>query len=137
MPRQYIRHPAQIPIKVEGATNTHDYQAKTHNISLGGLACESDYSFSPGDSVEIIIPFLTPPFSAHGHIIWCEQYINHFLLGIGFDDNQQAYAIRMIEQICHIEHYMQTEKLNGRSITSEEAAQEWISKYAKEFPHIH
>ena len=137
MPRQYIRHPAQIPIQVEDASHTLECPAQTHNISLGGLACESRLAFSPGDRVEIVIPILQPAFSAQGHVMWCEKYIDHFLLGIGFENLQQVYAIRMIEQVCHIEQYKQSIEKNGRAITTEEAALEWISKYAKEFPKLH
>jgi len=43
--------------------------------------------------------------------------------------------VRMIEQICYIEHYRKEVLLNeGRRITSEQAALEWIEKYAQDFP---
>jgi hypothetical protein len=41
----------------------------------------------------------------------------------------------MIEQICHIEHYRKEVKLaEGRELSSEEAADEWIKRYAGDFP---
>ena len=41
----------------------------------------------------------------------------------------------MIEQICHIEHYRhEIEQVEGRKLNSEEAAREWIQRYASEFP---
>jgi hypothetical protein len=41
----------------------------------------------------------------------------------------------MIEQICHIEHYRKEVKLvEGRELSSEEAADEWITRYAGDFP---
>ena len=46
-----------------------------------------------------------------------------------------AYAVRMVEQVCHIESYRQRlSQERGRDISSEEAAQEWISHYAADFP---
>ena len=49
--------------------------------------------------------------------------------------NGKNILLRMVEQICHIEHYrnelLQTE---GREISSEVAAKEWIEKYAHTFP---
>jgi hypothetical protein len=37
----------------------------------------------------------------------------------------------------HIEHYRkEVERLEGRALTSQEAAGEWISKYAGDFPAL-
>jgi phage tail tape-measure protein len=41
----------------------------------------------------------------------------------------------MVEQLCYIEQYKQMVKtLEDRNISGEEAAMEWIEKYAGEFP---
>jgi hypothetical protein len=41
----------------------------------------------------------------------------------------------MVEQVCHIEQYKaDVLKKEGRELTGEEAAKEWILKYAKDFP---
>ena len=41
----------------------------------------------------------------------------------------------MVEQICHIEQYRrEVLKKEGRRLSSEEAASEWIVKYASDFP---
>jgi hypothetical protein len=41
----------------------------------------------------------------------------------------------MVEQVCHIKQYSKEilEK-EGRKLSDEEAAVEWIEKYAKDFP---
>ena len=40
----------------------------------------------------------------------------------------------MVEQICHVEHYRrQVRQIEGRQLDGEEAAQEWVSKYAADF----
>jgi hypothetical protein len=51
MARQYIRHPAHIPIQIIRSDHfsTSFRHVVTHNISHGGLACESEQSFLPGD----------------------------------------------------------------------------------------
>jgi hypothetical protein len=42
---------------------------------------------------------------------------------------------RMVEQVCHIENYKKVVyQAEGRLLTAEEAAMEWISKYASQFP---
>jgi hypothetical protein len=37
----------------------------------------------------------------------------------------------MVEQVCHIEHYRKEVMVcEGRQLTSEDAAKEWVAKYA-------
>ena len=41
----------------------------------------------------------------------------------------------MVEQLCHIEHYRnEVNRKEGRDISSEEAATEWIAQFADKFP---
>ncbi|MEQ8937648.1 MAG: PilZ domain-containing protein, partial [Gammaproteobacteria bacterium] len=48
---------------------------------------------------------------------------------------QKMFLLRMVEQLCHIEHYRnEIARVEGRELSSEQAAQEWISKYAESFP---
>ena len=58
-------------------------------------------------------------------------------MGVSFVDPDDAFRTRMVEQICHIEHYKKEilEK-EGRELTGEEAALEWIKRYAGRFPSI-
>jgi hypothetical protein len=41
----------------------------------------------------------------------------------------------MVEQICHIEHYKrEVAEREGRELSGQQAAKEWIAKYAASFP---
>jgi hypothetical protein len=43
--------------------------------------------------------------------------------------------MRMCEQVCHIENYRNEVKAaEGRELTPEQAAVEWVSKFAARFP---
>ena len=45
------------------------------------------------------------------------------------------FRARMVEQVCHIEQYRhEILKNEGRKLSSEAAALEWIQKYAPLFP---
>jgi hypothetical protein len=78
-----------------------------------------------------------PPFEAEARVIWCLARPDRYEAGIEFVDEQDAYTARMVEQICHIEHYrLWVREVEGRDLDGERAAMEWISKYAKDFPHI-
>jgi hypothetical protein len=50
---------------------------------------------------------------------------------------EEAFKVRMVEQICHIEHYRKEVLASeGRRLTTQEAATEWISKYSSKFPDL-
>jgi hypothetical protein len=76
-------------------------------------------------------------FEADGHIVWCDSTRDGYEIGVQFDDAKAAFGVRMIEQVCHIEQYrremLETE---GRKLSSEEAASEWINGHAPGFPGI-
>ncbi|MCW9053285.1 MAG: hypothetical protein OQJ91_13375 [Motiliproteus sp.] len=56
-------------------------------------------------------------------------------LGLVFLDQQQAFQMRMLEQVCHITCYQQwIYEKEGRRLSREQAATEWISKFASHFP---
>lgn len=138
MPRRFIRHPASIPIQLDCArlSGVADHHTGTTvDISAGGLSCHSDHLLSPGDTVEVNIPVEGSPFKTIGHVVWCRRDQEGFLIGIGFPDMATAYAVRMVEQVCHIEEYRQhIRDQEGRELDSEEAAHEWITLHAADFP---
>ncbi|MFB3091409.1 MAG: PilZ domain-containing protein, partial [Gammaproteobacteria bacterium] len=56
-------------------------------------------------------------------------------IGIEYRGEVDVYRLRMVEQICHIEHYRKEIQIReGRTISSEQAAKEWIVKFADGFP---
>jgi len=60
---------------------------------------------------------------------------NTFEIGIQFLDENDSFRVRMVEQICHIEQYKQEVfDKDGRQLSGEQAAVEWIQKYATDFP---
>ena len=133
--RQYIRHPANIPIEVKARDQeTHDTH-NTVNLGAGGLAFRSDREFAQSEVVEIRISFVQPPFDVKARVAWCKPHGNGFELGVEFLNRDDAYMTRMVEQVCHIENYRKaTLHAEGRQLSSEEAAREWIGKYAAGFP---
>ena len=59
--RQFIRHPADIPIEVRVRGQLTRGTHNTFNLSIGGLAFRYNREFEPGDVVEIRIPIVHPP----------------------------------------------------------------------------
>jgi len=139
--RQYMRHPADIPIVLEKnrerptLTVVQESDPRIQNISSGGVCCITSCPYPVGEKVKVIIGLVKSDFQAVAEVMWCQSLTIGYEIGLCFLSLEDAYAARMVEQICHIEHYKREVYINeGRLLSSEEAAQEWIEKYAMEFP---
>lgn len=107
------------------------------NVSLGGLAFKSPQAIPNGQPIKISFPLLDKNHSLTGLVVWNKKNENGFEIGLEFNDADELFRLRMIEQICHIQHYQtEVEKQQGRKLTGEEAAKEWISLYASDFPEL-
>ena len=105
------------------------------NVSLGGLSFVSKQPLKVDQIVRVSIPVLKQDNHLSGKVVWCEQSPNGYEIGVEFEGSKDVFRLRMIEQICHIEHYRKEVKLaEGRKLSSEEAANEWITRYAGDFP---
>ncbi|NEV61805.1 PilZ domain-containing protein [Thiorhodococcus minor] len=133
--RQFLRHPSDVPISYSLREVVFSQSDYLRNIGEGGLCFASRIPISPGTRIHIEIPIAEPAFEADGIVVWCNAADPAFEVGVRFEGVEAEYGIRMVEQVCHIEHYrQQVLKQEGRSLTSEEAALEWIQKFADRFP---
>lgn len=107
------------------------------NISIGGLACRSAEPLAVGSEVSVEIPFGNRPFKARGAVTWCRHANSCYELGIQFIAHEDAFAARMVEQLCYIERYRrEVLSKEGRELDSTAAAVEWIKQFAASFPQI-
>lgn len=134
--REFIRHPSDIPISVVMAGAFNQMSLALNNISKGGLAFTSDADLQLGSMVKIKIKSVKPVFIVKGIVAWCEPMGDYYDIGVEFIGTEDAYRVRMVEQVCHIEHYKRSVKeKEGRVVSGEKAAIEWITKYASTFPN--
>jgi len=135
--RNFIRHPSDIPIEIELEEVVANRTEYLKNISRGGLSFNSKVPVQSGSTIKIKIPLVKPLFEALGRVAWCLKCKGdaHYEVGVAFLAEEDAFRARMVEQVCHIEHYknMVLEK-EGRVLNSEQAALEWIQRYATGFP---
>ncbi len=139
--RKFIRHPSGVPIQVtlDFAEDENDetVDQTITNVSLGGLAFISQKPLELLERVRICIPVLNQDNYLVGNVVWCEKVGGGYEIGIEFEKSKDVFRLRMIEQICHIEHYRkEVEESEGRELNAQEAAKEWISKFAGEFPAL-
>lgn len=138
--RSYIRHPVDVPISCQPSpSDSGEFstarQSHLKDVSTGGLSFFSADALQVGRKVCIHIDVVKPPFDAEARVTWCHPEANGYLVGLVFVEPDVEYQARMVEQLCHIEHYRKTvARLEGRKLTPQEAAMEWIEKYASDFP---
>ena len=136
--RSFIRHPTDIPIEIR----LGDLSCKREplrNVSTGGLCFQYPEAVPIGGIIIVRIALTAPPFEACCRVSWCQADVGVWQVGVEFLDQDDVFRLRMVEQICHIEHYRTTVASQGRSLSSHEAAIEWIERYAEafSFPEAH
>jgi hypothetical protein len=135
--RLYLRHPTDVPISYRLGDLVADRKDYLRNIGRGGLCFHSRIPIAPGARIHIQIPIAEPVFKADGVVVWCHAAAGGgaYEVGVRFEALETEYSVRMVEQVCQIEHYRhQVLKAEGRDLTSEQAAVEWIQKNAASFP---
>ena len=133
--RNYLRHPTDIPIRYRLSDNRHSGSELLRNVGQGGLCFQTAQFIATGTELHITIALHGPPFEADGTVIWCKHCENAYEVGVRFRDEETEFAVRMVEQACQIEHYKrEVLKKEGRVLNGEEAAEEWIAKFADQFP---
>lgn len=136
--RRFIRHPTGIPIEVRVngsvALPVPDLR-RVLDVGLGGIAFEFFHALEPGATIVLRIPAVRPPFESVARVVWCRPAGRGFRVGAEFLHEQDEFRARMVEQVCEIERYRQRVREDDqRELSAEEAAQEWIEKFAARFP---
>ena len=135
--RRYIRHPSSIPITYHLENKSDAHEELVSNIGHGGLCFRSCEPVPVGSTIYLQIPVHEPAFDAVGTVVWCKDRGDHCEIGVEFDDSDMEFRVRMVEQVCYIEHYRQeVEHEEGRKLNSRDAALEWIRKFGDSFPHL-
>ncbi len=133
--RKFIRHPSDMPIEYSlGDVVAHEREY-LKDIGHGGLCFCSRVCLKKGSLIHIRIPLRNPVFEVDGVVAWCRKGDYGYDVGVSFGTDKIEFGVRMTEQACHIEHYKkEILKKDGRDLSGEEAAVEWIAKNAADFP---
>lgn len=111
--RRFYRHPTEIPIVVRPAT-TSEFEISQQqlqqmkNVSLGGLAFESQYPLERGTIICVGIHFAESAINMIGKVAWCRPDSDDktiFLVGIEFTENEAETSGDIVENACQLEAY--------------------------------
>ena len=134
--RRHIRHVTGIPIEVnlEYHQNYRASQDGVSNVSLGGLCFVASDRLEIGETTQVRFPVLDKKASIDARVVWCNKTSKGYEVGLEFSDPDEVERLKMVEQICQIESFRhEQERREGRKLSSEQAAREWVSRYAGEF----
>jgi hypothetical protein len=134
--REFIRHPVEIPLDVlDGGPAGEAHPHQLTNVGRGGLCFTARRAYDVGRQVRVRIPFVRPPFEAAARVVRCRPVGAAWEIAVQFLDASDAFRVRMVEQVCHIERYRrEVREKEGRALDGAAAASEWIDRYAAEFP---
>lgn len=133
--RAFIRHTAGVPLTVRRVDGGPARARQSVNVSEGGLSFLSEDEIPIGSTIEVHIPEVVPPFQAQARVVWATPEDECWCIGVQFLDAADTFRVRMVEQVCAIDRYRrEVETDEGRILTPQEAANEWIGKYAGRFP---
>lgn len=133
--RNHVRYPSSLPVSIKLASGGHELVHRMCNVSVAGLRVTFPHAIDTGTLLEVRITAVTPEFSASARTVWCHKAEFDFEIGLHFLEPDDAFKVRMVAQICHIEEYRESILAReGRRLTAEQAAREWIAKYADSFP---
>lgn len=134
----FIHHPAGFPLEYKrmwfgGAGR--DGSGESSDI---GLIFESDEHIPTGATLEIHIPLRGELEQFRGKVVLVRQSGDGWEIGVWFPCRIDASRMRIVEQICHIEAYLQLKKHQDGpyNINRDKIAAEWISRHAATVPSM-
>jgi len=131
--RKFIRHPVDVEIHISPEHLGDRENVPMSDVGGGGLAVQTSVFYKKGTRLKVRIPYVHPPFEAVGVVCWQRILNDQYEIGIRFLDEGSTIQIRMVEQTIQIEKYRKRLVAEGKAASFEDAAREWIEKYAADF----
>jgi hypothetical protein len=131
--RRHERQPTDLPVKVLMEEVVASESSYLNNISEGGLSFNSMVPVPVNAVIRVRIPVNKPVFDIGGRVVWCKQSGLVYVVGVEFAAGDSAFKQRMVEVVRQIEMYRkQALASDGRNLSAQEAALEWIGKFAQD-----
>lgn len=131
---EFVAHPRELPLDITLIEDQPFPAICENRDGFVGITYLSHNPFTNGCSVQITLEEIDPNFCVSGRIASCDKEGEEYRIAIEFPTKEECYCVRMIEQLSQIEHYRRQAKNQGRRLNYNEAAAEWIQKFAASFP---
>ena len=132
--RSYVRYPSGMPVSVSLEEVVASETLYLNNISRGGLSFNSMVALKVGTVIRLRIPPNRPLFEVLGKVVWCKKMSLQYVIGVEFINADDKARTQIIEMVFRIDEYRR--KLleqEGRGLTHQQAALEWIEKCWADF----
>ena len=132
--RSYVRYPSGLPVSVSLEEVVASETLYLNNISRGGLSFNSMVALKVGTVIRLRIPPNRPLFEVLGKVVWCKKMSLQYVIGVEFINADDKARTQIIEIVFRIDEYRR--KLleqEGRGLTHQQAALEWIEKCWADF----
>ncbi|ATX79069.1 PilZ domain-containing protein [Mariprofundus aestuarium] len=132
--REYHRHPVDVPIQIFPQKEPVE-RVPLHDLSEGGLAFHTNVYIEKDAVLKVRIPFIKPRLEALCVVCWrrVSKGAGLFEVGVKFLSEEASFRVKMVEQVCSIKNYQLQQAQKGRNLTFEEAAIEWVDRFAEGF----
>ncbi len=133
----FIRHPRSFPMTVRRIWLDQWQGKKARYLADLGLCFTSEKHIPTGAVLEVTIPLRGEEQKFKGKVVLVRNRGAFFEIGLWLEDKADAHRVRMVEQICHIETYLKDKhRKEGPFVSRERVAEEWITKFAANFPGL-
>lgn len=132
-----IHHAAHFPLECRSLSRAEYHNVIDQGTGTVGLSFFSDNKLDVGSYVEILIP--TPKKAARFvcKVICLRAVDERYQIGLWFLSHSDSHKIRMVEQVCHIELYVNERRFQeGPFLSKEKLTQEWVERFAAQFPSM-
>ena len=131
----FIKHPDRFPLQFRRLRFWERSKVEDSQSSNFGLTFSSNEYQKPGSIIEVTIPTRKETHRFLGKTVMVKETDNNFEIGIWLLDAEDSPKLRIVEQICHIELYLNDKRYKeGPFLSREKLTEEWISRYASSFP---
>lgn len=131
----FIKHPDRFPLQFRRLRFWERSKVEDSQTSNIGLTFSAKEYQKPGSIIEVTIPTRKETHRFLGKTVMVKETDNNFEIGIWLLDVDDSPKLRIVEQICHIELYLNDKRYKeGPFISKEKLTEEWISRYASSFP---
>lgn len=131
----FIKHPERFPLKFRRLRFWQRSKIEVTQDSNIGLTFFSKEYQKPGSIIEVTIPTRNDIHNFIGKVIMVKESDDHYEIGIWLLNVEDGPKLRIVEQICHIELYLNDKRhKEGPFLSREKLTEEWISRFASSFP---
>jgi hypothetical protein len=133
--RKFARYPSEIPIQCQTAQGQPVENPRMQNVSGDGLCFTASTKIDPNNELRITFPLDGKAIHIKGKVAWCMDMDSHYELGVSIDLDSEETDALCFDILCDIEYYrQQVQEKDGRKLSSDEAAAEWITKFKHRLP---